>query len=332
LFQLQSVHSKHWGGSNGKQDHELFHDYVKQFGRTYPSEHHFNYRLDVFKRNLRTIHEMNKKEGRAVFGINKFADLTEEEFREQYLSPLALQSPDKQDLHLKPFKQSAHLQARFPQLPVSFDWRYHDAVTDVKNQGPCYSYWAFSAVDAIESQWYLYGHPLTPLSTQQVLDCIVNSTVGCDGGDPVSVYEYLKRSQGIMSEAEYPYTGQKGQCGFDSAKSVAHIDGWAWVTRNQSEDFVRLALITEGPLSACVDAKTWQFYFGGTIQHWCGESLNHCILITAYGQEVNWLDETIDVWRLKNSWGEEFGEQGYVWVERGKNLCGISDFVTIPLI
>jgi C1A family cysteine protease len=88
---------------------------------------------------------MNAKERKAVYGINKFTDLTEEEFTTQFLSPLQLRKPEEQKNHLKTFEQT--VEKRFPQLPVSFDWRYHDAVSNVKNQGPCYSYWAFSAVD-----------------------------------------------------------------------------------------------------------------------------------------------------------------------------------------
>jgi len=91
---------------------------------------------------------MNEREGANVFGITKFSDLTEEEFVSQHLSPIALLDPVENSKHFKSLEiDSSDLERRFPALPTGFDWRYHDAVTEVKNQGSCYSYWAFAAVD-----------------------------------------------------------------------------------------------------------------------------------------------------------------------------------------
>jgi len=96
---------------------------------------------------------------------------------------------------------------------------------------------------------------------------------------------------------------------------------------------MQLKLLANGPLSICVDAESWQLYIGGVISDLCGDSLDHCVLITGYDDAyVDWVDETVQIWKIRNSWGADWGESGYVYVERGYDLCGVADEVTIPLV
>jgi len=332
-FIISLASAKYYEGHAGKHPLNLFKFFNEKWEKKYESEHHKWERYQIFQKNLKTIDEMNAREGKPVYGITKFSDLTPEEFQQQFLPEMQIKSLSvaKQKNLNKPVFRPL-LGKRFPELPTAFDWRSHDAVTAVGDQGVCYSYWSFSAVGAIESQWFLHGHPLTQLSVQQSIDCATNTTQPCDGGDPIMAYQHIINAKGLMSASDYPYRAKKSACQYNTKAAVARIRDWMWVTRNESEQLMQLALISEGPLSACIDARTFQFYFGGIIQHWCGTSINHCVVITGFEQRINWLDEYIDVWLVKNSWGEGFGENGYVFIERNKNLCGISDFVTLPLV
>jgi len=91
-------------------------------------------------------------------------------------------------------------------------------------------------------------------------------------------------------------------------------------------------LVAKGPLSICVDAEIWQFYVGGVIQDFCGTDLDHCVLIVGYEDYTTWFGETVPIWIIRNSWGADWGENGYIYVERGYDLCGVADEVTLPVV
>ncbi|KAG8592486.1 hypothetical protein GDO81_000522, partial [Engystomops pustulosus] len=87
-------------------------------------------------------------------------------------------------------------------------------------------------------------------------------------------------------------------------------------------------LIRFGPLAVIVDALSWQDYLGGIIQHHCSSGhSNHAVLVVGFDRTGN-----TPYWIVKNSWGTSWGIDGYVHVKMGKNICGIADFVTFPLM
>jgi len=85
----------------------------------------------------------------ASFALNKFADLTPQEFSAYYLGYV----PSTQDME--------ELQLSDAAVPDTFDWISKDKVTPVKNQEQCGSCWAFSATENIESVWMI-AKDLTP--------------------------------------------------------------------------------------------------------------------------------------------------------------------------
>jgi cathepsin F len=260
-----------------------------------------------------------------VFGITKFMDLTPAEFREKYLLPKGLIQHK-----IKPTIEVPQV----TDVPVRFDWNDKKAVTPVYDQGQCGSCWAFSATEAIESQWFLAGHTLTSLSPQQIVDCDKGlGDDGCNGGDTPTAYKYVISAGGMDTMTDYPYTAEDDKCAFKAGSVAATIKDWTYITQNKNETEMQLKLLSNGPLSICVDATIWQFYIGGVISSLCGDSLDHCVLITGYDDAyVDWVGETVQIWKIRNSWGADWGESGYVYVERGYDYCGVADEVTIPIV
>ncbi|XP_075795102.1 cathepsin W-like isoform X3 [Pelodiscus sinensis] len=148
----------------------MFKDFMIQFNRTYRSPAEQQRRFGIFMQSLVTAQQLQETElGTGQYGVTRFSDWTDEEFRGVFQShppPSMAQAP------------------RLPRgkLPTSCDWRKAGAVTAVRNQGmECRSCWAFAAVSNIESLWNIHFHQPRNLSVQEVLDCSWCGA-GCNGG------------------------------------------------------------------------------------------------------------------------------------------------------
>jgi len=305
-----------------KPSTQEFQQFVRTYNKHYSSEE-FVKRSKIFENNLAEITRLNEN-ARAnglntQFAVNKFSDLTKEEFKSKFMGYKKIDNsiPKVAD------------QTYFGAIPTSFDWRNQGAVTPVKNQEQCGSCWAFSATEGVESAWFLAKKQLIQLSPQQIVSCDSYDD-GCDGGDLPTAFKYVQQS-GLETSAKYPYTsggGDDGTCLFDSGSVVARISGFQYATTTGNETQMQVAMIPNGPLSICVDASTWQNYQGGVITSGCGDDLDHCVQIVGWGTT----SDNIPYWIIRNSWGTDWGINGYVWVERGLDECGVSDEATYVTI
>jgi len=302
-----------------------FSQFVSTYNKVYMNEEEQQKRFSQFRDNLLLVEQYNRLEKNSIYGVTKFMDLSPEEFRANYLLPKG-RAISKKGKNVAEF---GHL----TDIPKSFDWRDKGAVTPVYDQASCGSCWAFSATEAIESQWFLAGNPLVSLSPQQIVDCDKGrGDEGCNGGDTPTAYQYVISAGGMDTMKNYPYTGEDDTCNFQQAGVAAKISGFTYITTTKNETEMMEKLVLKGPLSICVDASTWQFYLGGAISNLCGEDLDHCVMITGFNDYVDLFGYSIPVWLIRNSWGSDWGESGYLYVERGQNLCGVADEVTIPTV
>jgi len=309
---------------------EEWENFKVTYGKTYSSRYEEAHRFGIFMHNMATANKMNSEQTTATFGVTPFMDLTSEEFAAAYLMP---KGHDFAKNHAEKDVETVVSNSGPP--PSTYDWRSAGAVTPVYNQQQCGSCWAFSTTEEIESQWFLAGHPLTSLSMQQVVSCD-NNDYGCNGGDPPTAYKYVISAGGLEAYSDYPYTsgnGVTGRCDFNAKDIVAKISNWAYVSRsdvstpNGNETAMLYGSWEYGPLSICVDASSWQTYKGGIITSNCGKQIDHCV------QLVGWNTQNgVDYWVVRNSWGVLWGEQGYIYIERNKDLCAIANEVTRAII
>jgi len=76
-----------------------------------------------------------------------------------------------------------------------------------------------------------------------------------------------------------------------------------------------------GPVSVSVNADGMQYYGGGIYNDAsCSTAVNHGMLVVGYGTDG------IDYWIIKNSWGAEWGESGYIRMAIGSNMCAIAAY------
>ena len=200
-------------------------------------------------------------------------------------------------------------------LPAILDWRAQGGVTSVKNQGACGSCWAFSAAAAFESRIKIYSGPDVNLSEQAVLSC---NTVGdgCNGGWMETAYD-IWIDHGAVSEVCMPYHEVDSEpCTRESCDVVDDLDGYYYI--GDTVDDLKTALLN-GPVAAAMAVcGGFSAYTGGCYEDICTE-INHGVTI------VGW-DDTMcggeGAWIVKNSWGTDWGDEGYVYMKYGTCYIG----------
>jgi len=293
-----------------------YYDWKIKYGKRFTSEEN-DHRYKIFASNLQTIKNHNNMESTYTMEANQFADLTEEEFKELYLTytPLSLMGTEGR----------VHLDTT--NLAASVDWRTKGVINPIKNQASCGSCWAFSAIGALEAAYAIKTGKLIDMSEQQLVDCSRSfGNQGCNGGLMTSAFKYLKVNL-IETTADYPYTARDGTCQYSAAKGLFKIPGFTQVPANNQDQLA--AAVNQQPIAVAVDASKWSLYKSGIFSN-CSTRLNHGVVAVGYGTEG-----TTDFWIVRNSWGV-WGESGHIRVLKtagaGQGTCGIAMDACYPQI
>ncbi|XP_065020482.1 vignain-like [Musa acuminata AAA Group] len=268
-------------------------------------------RFDVFKENANYVFASNKKAKPYKLSLNKFGDTAREEFKRTYAGTrIRRRSTLRGSANLKGY----FLYKNVTNVTPTVDWRQKGAVTAIKDQGKCGSCWAFSTVVSVEGINQIRTNELISLSEQQLVDCDTNTNKGCDGGMMDDAFYFIERNGGITTEENYPYVAPQEQCKVKRERSPAVvIDGYEDVPVNDEDALLRAA--ANQPVSVAIEAsgQDFQFYSEGVFTVSCGTELDHGVAIVGYGTSK----DGMKYWIVKNSWGPEWSEEGYVRMQRG---------------
>lgn len=310
-------------------DDDQFVSWAREHSRVYDAEE-YPIRLRNFRNTQAKIRDLNNNtHGGAQFGLNAFADLSEEEFRTKILMSAPGPIPVLPTANTGGARRSAMVTP-----PASFDWRNSGAVTAVKDQGQCGSCWAFSSTEAIESAYIIAKRATNTsinLSPQQLVDCD-KTDLGCNGGWPDNAYKYVHNAGGQEGIANYPYVATNQTCAFRSAYVQATITSYKAATTQGDETTLKNNLVNWGPLSICVDASQWNSYTSGvmTPAQACPSgtcTLDHCVQLVGYNSAVS-----PGYWIVRNSWNTWWGIKGYIYLQMGSNTAGITNHATWPVL
>ncbi|EFH59438.1 hypothetical protein ARALYDRAFT_318695 [Arabidopsis lyrata subsp. lyrata] len=272
-------------------------------------------RCKIFKENLKFIDEHNSLPNQTFeVGLTRFADLTNDEPKDF-------------------MKADRYLYKEGDILPDEIDWRAKGAVVPVKDQGNCGSCWAFSAVGAVEGINQIKTGELISLSDQELIDCdrgFVNA--GCEGGVMNYAFEFIINNGGIESDQDYPYTATDlGVCNADKKNNtrVVKIDGYEYVAQNDEKSLKKA--VAHQPVGVAIEASSQAFklYKSGVFTGTCGIYLDHGVVVVGYGTSSG-----EDYWIIRNSWGLNWGENGYVKLQRNIDdsfgKCGVAMMPSYP--
>jgi len=324
--------------------------------KLYPDKFHSKEREEIFDVNRAWVmtHNEEARAGKHSYSVslNHFADLTLDEFTGAVLGkrPAETTAPG---LILGTLSRSD------VELPASVDWRDAGIVTKIKNQGDCGSCWAFSAVTAMEGLYNLANNGsidaactsmcgkktkvrCCDFSVQEIVDCTAGGVVeNCtNGGDMQDAFRSIaqERSGAIVLSKDYPYTSGKGkspgQCHTASKPTVqTKISGYMNVTSGD-ESALKEAVASHGVVSVGIDAghAGFQYYDEGVYSEpFCYKTykgINHGVAVVGYGA-----DDGASYWLIKNSWGTDWGMNGYIEFARDNdNMCAIATDASFPVI
>jgi len=274
-------------------------------------------RFETFKANVDTVYAHNAQGLSYTLALNEFADQSWDEFATSHLG------------FNGGSRETKNLPTAFLSNTVAeeIDWVAKGAVTAVKNQQHCGSCWAFSTTGAVEGAYQIATKELVSFSEQDLVSCDKDGDLGCKGGSMDTAFGWIKE-HGLCSEAAYPYTsgaGVDGTCK-PTCKPELTLTGFADVPKG--DEVALLKAVNLGPVSIAIEAdkSAFQMYSQGVLDSAaCGKQLDHGVLIVGYGTDAG-----KDYWKVKNSWGGNWGEDGYLRMVRNKDMCGLADMASYP--
>ncbi|XP_063906826.1 procathepsin L-like [Zophobas morio] len=310
---------------------EQWATYKLTYNKQYQSEIEERFRMKIFMENSHQIAQHNKLYAQGLvtyeMGISKYSDMLHQEFIQimNGFNGTAMRGSGRKD-------RITFIPPANVEVPTDVDWRTKGAVTGVKDQGACGSCWAFSATGSLEGQTFRRTGKLVSLSEQNLVDCSQPyGNMGCHGGLMDLAFRYIAANGGIDTEASYPYTAIEGQCQYNP-KNRGATDYGSVDLAPGNELLLQSAVATVGPISIAIDASKPSFmnYKSGVYyEPTCSSSrLDHGVLIVGYGT-----DNGQDYWLVKNSWGNTWGDAGYIKMARNRNNnCGIATMASFPLV
>ncbi|CAH2063996.1 unnamed protein product [Thlaspi arvense] len=302
----------------GQSRHVLsFSRFAHRYGKMYESAEEMKLRFSVYKENLGLIRSTNQKGLSYKLSLNKFADMTGQEFQRHNLGDAkkytAALVGSRKLTESAVLVGSQKLTVSAAAIPLTTGEKME--LSALSNSKELVALPRHSALEAAYHQ--AFGHR-TDLSEQQLVDCAKDH--GCSGGLPVQAFRYIKDNGGITNEASHPITGRVGNCWSHRYVAVKLLD-YVNITKGAELELLRAVGLVR-PVSVAIHVgRDFQFYRSGVFTSLtCLNTLkdaNHYVLAVGYGNQI-----ALPYWILKNSWGSDWGESGYVRISRGVNMCG----------
>lgn len=332
-----------------------FGTYIHEFGRKYSEgSEEFKMRHAIFKHRLQQIHSHNKNaHKRWTAAVNHLSDRTSDELAQlRGLRPLKAgkRGSGVVGAHTGNFLD----QIQSSTIEDEKSWSHLTAVSTNVDQSACGSCWAVATATVLRANAEINGYNRT-FSAQELVDCVPNphhcgGTGGCAGSTVELAFNWVME-QGLDTLEGTPYLAQDTTCkktasplllSTDGSHQPANLDdmiavglhasapssggmaigltGWTRLPENEYQPLLQ-AVATVGPVAISAAARAWHSYHLGIFDGCKRDAvIDHAVTIVGYGK-----DGDVKYWTIKNSWGNEWGEQGNIRMLRhdgAEQHCG----------
>lgn len=217
------------------------------------------------------------------------------------------------------------------------DWEEKGVMTPIEDQKECGSCWAFSTMETLQAFNVInYNKEPTQLSKQQLMDCNANH-MSCNGGTLYHAYRYTARFPLLCTEEEYPYEAKDESCRSKQKTCTYENKQKAYEIIDSGEEGLRNVLQLN-PVSVSIRADELKAYSSGIFEgddcpH--GALPDHGVVVVGYGKTRGSGEY---YYRIKNSWGKTWGEDGYFRLEAdydsdnefGTGACALTSLMVVP--
>jgi len=300
-----------------------FAEFRKQYKRKYkPGHHEYKEREKIFNKNLDFLVQHNSGPVRPyLLAHNKFMDYNEDEFNKLLGYKRIKKTGGGMKLHQDVPAPQWDDTLKLVSLPTEHGWgpKLTKSQHWMQDQGACGSCWATAAIGCLQSHLEIKHGISNMLSTQALVSCTPNEhkcggTGGCHGATTELAFEYIT-NHGIPANSDWPYksfNGDNGECTPALAQmSHAKIQHHIVLPTNEGAPLLQV-LYQEGPVVVSVAASTWSFYDSGVFSGCPKDAvINHAVVAEGYGEQ-----DGNKYYLIKNSWGPDWGEEGYIKLHR----------------
>ncbi|UCG60693.1 MAG: PKD domain-containing protein, partial [Candidatus Zixiibacteriota bacterium] len=215
--------------------------------------------------------------------------------------------------------------------PTRWDWRDYDGVTSVKNQKNCGACWAFAVCGPFEAALKIRDGITVDLSEQWLVSCN-DRNWGCEGGNFYANDFHVWRNDvcgtgdnnGAVREQYFPYVAYDAPCSGCPYPHEFWLDDWAFVDPSSmvpSSDTLKQVIMAKGPIMVALYANNALSAYAGGIFNACeNKTPNHAVTLVGWDDDFEGTGEA--VWICKNSWGTDWGVDGYFYMPFGCSRIG----------
>lgn len=278
--------------------------------------------LDVFKLNMETIEKHNSLPHKTyTLGVNQFTGITHEEFLSTFVS-----SPVEAKKQHDYVRSHPNTEISLDNVADDIDWTTKGVVGPIQNQGMCGGCWAFSVAGSVEGAYAIKNGKFQGVSVQQQIDCDrAHKQLGCGGGFVEFALDWHEQWNSCSIES-YPFIGgnwsqknfqpcQAKNCTILPDSKIVSVGDNRAHAGDQDDSYI-LKMLNMGPVTITVDAHAefWTSYKSGIVMgaNCTWDQMDHGVLLVGAGTTT----DGIKYWKVKNSWGAKWGEDGFIRLQR----------------